>query len=149
MTAETYRSRLRRACEMAYYSKVRIPRRVTALVLQCALLATSLVGSGFICGAERGAATHMAMGDMSMPDMPSHSSMPDGDQAPKNPHSDCTLPWALGAGCQSMTSCAPTAISGDVRADAPQLLPDHDAIVWRANQLRSVTRSPEPPPPRA
>jgi hypothetical protein len=134
---------------------VMIVRRLSAVALQCALLAMSLVGSGYVCGVEETGATHMAMNDMSMPDMPdmpgmpSHSPTPSGDQSPADSHSDCSLPWAVGGGCQSMVSCSPNAIGGDARADVVKAFRAHDAPAWRADQLRSVTRSPEPPPPRA
>ena len=136
--------------------------RFTAIVLQCAVLALPLTSGALRCedGAGHSAHMDMDMADMSMPgmSMPGMSmpgmSMPgmpmpgDGADGSANSHSDCSLPWSSGP-CQSMASCAPGAMSIEqptigatigVARDEPTL-PGHD--------LRSVTRAPEPPPPRA
>ena len=125
---------------------MKIVRPLSAIALQCALLAMSLVGSGFGCGVEADGAMHMAAGDKPMADMPG---MPVGDQSSNDSRSDCSLPWALGGACQSMVSCSPNAIGDDARPDIAKTAFAHAPPAWGANHLRSVTRSPEPPPPRA
>ena len=88
----------------------------------------------------------MDMADMDMADMstPTHAPTQDNEQAPGN-SPNCSLPWA--PGCQAMGPCAPNAVTAtmeefaahEARSDQPS---------WRDGSLRSVTRSPEPPPPR-
>ena len=131
---------------------MRIVRRLTAVTLQGALLTMSLVGSGYACDAAPDHSTHMAMGDMAMPgmDMPG---MPmqapaGGQQDRSDSHSDCSFPWSSGD-CQGMASCAPS-VMGAEQSRAIAVMPrPHDELAMRAEQLRSVTRAPEPPPPRA
>ena len=108
-----------------------------------------LVWSSFRCDANTGHASHMAMdmdmADMAMPGMP----MPgDGGNGSTDSHSDCSFPWSSGE-CQSMTSCAPSAMSAEQLTVAVIIARSHDQLVLRNEGLRSVTRAPEPPPPRA
>lgn len=128
-----------------------IIRRATAIVLQCTVLIMPLVGSGFRCDSNAGHASHMGMdmamdmSDLSMPGMP----MPgDGGNGSTESHSDCSFPWSAGE-CQSMTSCAPNAMTVEQPTVATVILVSHDEPVLRDEGLRSVTRAPEPPPPRA
>ena len=65
-----------------------------------------LVGSGGRCDDDDHAA-HMDMADMSMPGMPMSG---DGANGSTDSHSGCSLPWSP-AQCQSMTSCAPSAMA--------------------------------------
>ena len=104
-----------------------------------------LVGSGFRCDDSAAHDTHMDMTDMSMPGMP----MPgdDGDDSTDS-HSDCSSPWS-GGECQSMASCAPNAMSVEQQSAAAIVFVAHDEPIARHLGLRSVTRAPEPPPPRA
>lgn len=111
----------------------------------------SLVGSGYACRAHEGHAAHMAMGDMPMAEMPMDMPMDmadhgSGDRADSS--SDCSFPWSLG-GCESMASCAPSAVVVDAAILSPFAALEHDAPAFRADHLRSVSRSPELPPPRA
>jgi hypothetical protein len=85
------------------------------------------------------------MADMPM-DMP--MDMPANSGEPSDSHSDCSLPWSLG-GCQLMTSCAPSAIAVEAATLSAFVSVAHDEPASRDEQLRSVTRSPESPPPRA
>jgi hypothetical protein len=106
----------------------------------------ALVGSGYACDTDTSHTAHMAMAGMPMDDMPMNMPMNGGDQS--NSHSDCSFPWALG-GCQFMTSCAPNAIVVDGATATALATVAHDEPTSRDEQWRSVTRSPESPPPRA
>ena len=115
----------------------------------------SVVGRGYVCDAHEGHAAHMAMGDMAMGniamadlpmgnmpmDMPGHST---GGQ---DADADCTFPSSL-AGCESMTSCAQSANVVDSPTIASPMR-SNDEPTRFVHELRSVTRSPESPPPRA
>lgn len=125
-----------------------------ALTMQSALLVMTLIGSGFACGAGADHSAHMAIAEMDlsgidMADMPGMPADPTGGgQDQSNPHSDCSFPWAPGD-CQGMASCAPSVMGVEQPSVSAMLARLHDEAVARAQQLRSVTRSPEPPPPRA
>ena len=115
------------------------------------------VGSGFACEMATSHAAHMAMEAMpmaDMPDMPDMPGMPAHGAANSAPdgstdsRSDCEFPWSSGD-CQAMTSCAPNAVAADEPSFVSTAQVAHDEPAWRADQLRSVVRSPEPPPPRA
>lgn len=130
-------------------------RTLAALTMQSALLIMSLIGSGFGCGADADHSAHMAMAadmgmsGMDMADMPGMPADPtSGGQDQSNPHSDCSFPWSSGD-CQGMASCAPSVMGVEQPSVSAMLARFHDEAVARAEQLRSVTRSPEPPPPRA
>lgn len=126
---------------------MRIIRRFTGIALQCAVMIMPLVGSGFRCDTSAGHASHMdmEMADMSMPGMP----MPaDGANGSTESHPDCSFPWPSGE-CHSMTSCAPSVMSVEQPTVAAIIAVSHDEPVLRGEDLRSVTRAPEPPPPRA
>ena len=111
----------------------------------------SLVGSGFVCEPNAAAMEHMDMAgmdmasmDMSDMPMPTQAPTPHDEQAPGN-SPNCSLPWA--PGCQAMGPCAPNAVTATMVAfTAHEARPDQPS--WRDGNLRSVTRSPEPPPPR-
>lgn len=131
--------------------RVSILRRLCGVALPCALLSTTFIGSGEACAmlgmplaATDRSMPDMPMADMPMPDMPSRGS----DRPSSDSHSDCPLPWAPG-GCHLMTSCAPTAMSGDAHTFASVAPRAYAEPAWSQDHLRSVTRSPEPPPPRA
>lgn len=83
-----------------------------------------------------------------MPGMPSHAQTTSSTDGSSNSHSDCQFPWSSGD-CAGMTSCAPNAMRADEPSVATSASAAHDEPVWRADQLQSVARSPEPPPPRA
>lgn len=130
-------------------------RTLAALTMQSALLIMSLIGNGFACGADADHSAHMAMAadmDMSGMDMGDMPGMPrdpaGGGQDRSNPDSDCSFPWSSGD-CQGMASCAPNVMGVEQPSVSVVLASFHDKAVVRAEQLRSVTRSPEPPPPRA
>lgn len=104
------------------------------------------LSSGAI-GCDKGAAhsAHMDVADMSMPGMP----MPaDGGRSSTDSRSDCSLPWPPGL-CQSMTSCALGPMSVEQPAVIASVIVAHDEPVLKSHGLRSITRAPEPPPPRA
>ena len=127
-------------------------RRFAALAMQCAILTMSLVGSGAACGGGRDHAAHMAMADMAMPemamaDMPGMPAPADDENA-ANPHSDCSFPWSSG-NCTGMTSCAPSVMGVEQPEVESAIARIHDEPAARVEHLRSVTRAPEPPPPRA
>ena len=124
-------------------------RRLTAILLQCVVVATPL-SSGFIRCDDSGHSAHMEMADMSMTDM-SMPGMPmpgDSDGGSSDSHSDCSLPWSSGE-CQSMTSCAPSAMRVEPATVIASVVTDHEGPVLKTDGLRSVIRAPEPPPPRA
>ena len=124
-------------------------RRLTAIVLQFAVVAMPLSGGSIRCDdAGHDARMDMAelpMSDMSMPGMP----MPgDSDDSSSGSHSDCSLPWSSGE-CQSMTSCVPSAMRVEPATVIARVAISHDEPVLKAQGLRSVIRAPEPPPPKA
>ncbi|MGH7636916.1 MAG: hypothetical protein ACREOK_04630 [Gemmatimonadaceae bacterium] len=84
----------------------------------------------------------MPMGDTPM-DMAGHSDRQGSDSG-----SDCTFPSSL-AGCESMASCAQNALAVDAPVIVASDTRSDDDSTWFIQQLRSVTRSPESPPPRA
>lgn len=108
-----------------------------------------LVGTGFPCD-DAGHSSHMDMDmtDMSMPDMPGMPMPGDDRDDAKGSHSDCSFPWSPGE-CQSMASCAPSAMTVEEPTAALMVAVAHDEPVARYEGLRSVSRAPEPPPPRA
>lgn len=120
-------------------------RRFTAIVLQCAVVAMPLTSGALRCEDDAGHSVHMDMADMSMPGMPMPGDAGDGST---DSHSDCSFPWSSGE-CQSMTSCAPSAMSVEQPTVAAIVALAHDEPMLPAHDLRSVTRAPEPPPPRA
>lgn len=145
------KSSLSGADETTYDSDVRHVRRPVAIALQCALLTMWSVGSGFACELGTDHATHMAMDAMPMSDMPGMPAHEPGNSAPEgltDSHSDCEFPWSSGD-CQAMTSCTPNAVAADEPSFVSIAQGAHDEPTSRADQPRSVVRSPEPPPPRA
>ena len=106
------------------------------------LLQLVLVVGGYACVADQGSAAMAGM-SMPVPDASQHAPAQQGQQ-----DAPCQFPWAPG-GCQTMTPCAPVAITvasaTDVRVarthEAPQTL------VLLAPS--SVSFAPELPPPRA
>lgn len=130
-------------------------RRFAALAMQSAILTMSLVGSGAACDGGKDHSAHMA--DMAMADMPMRdvamADMPGmpasaGDEKAPSPHSDCSFPWSSGD-CTGMTSCAPSVMGVEQFAAVSVIDRIHDEPASRVEHLRSVTRAPEPPPPRA
>lgn len=109
-----------------------ILRRLTAVVLQCAVVAMPL-SSGFIRCDDAGHSAHMDMADVSMPDM-SMAGMPmpgmpmpgNGDSS-SDSHSDCSLPWSSGE-CQSMMSCAPSAMSVEQATVVANVIGAHEDL---------------------
>lgn len=122
-----------------------ILRGFTAIVLQCAVLAMPLTSGSIRCDNDAGHAAHMDVAGMSMPGMPMPS---DGGNGSSDSHSDCSLPWPPGQ-CQSMTSCAPSAMSVEQATAVASVVMAHEEPMQKDHGLRSVTRAPEPPPPRA
>jgi len=80
-----------------------------------------------------------------MPGMPMHT--PDERSDKSSQQRDCPLPWAPD-GCQLMLSCSASAMS-TVASTVATFSVNRDEPLGLAKALRSVTRSPEPPPPRA
>lgn len=140
--------RLSSANTDARFQTVRIARRFLGIALQCALLTMSLVGSGYACGDDEKDAMQGSMAGMAdMPGMPMPASS-DGDSDNSSPQPDCSLPWAPGA-CHQMASCSPNAVTAPANVIISAPTSDHSGPAKREIELRSVTRSPEPPPPRA
>lgn len=111
-------------------------RRLTALLLQAALLALPLSGARADCSVD-----HAAMTDMA--DMPGMT-MPDDSDAG---HQECHASTA--AQCEGMLVCSATVMVAEslpAAASAPAGLVE--ALDVPRDPL-SVTRAPEPPPPRA
>lgn len=107
----------------------------------------TVAGSGNPCGAQQDHASHMTMADMEMPGVPMDMQT-DPDGAPADSRSGCPFPVSL-AGCQAMTSCAPSAVVVDSEAPVVMASRTHAELASRVEQPRSVTRAPELPPPRA
>lgn len=123
------------------------------------MLTTSVVGGGYVCDLTSDHATDMSMSDMpmsddsivgmpGMPGMPAHAPTDASGNTSSHHHQDCSLPWSP-ADCDAMTSCAPHALAAEEPPLAAVALQAHEDLVWRVDQLASVARSPEPPPPRA
>jgi hypothetical protein len=126
---------------------VNVARRLCSVALQCALLTMTVVGSGYACGMMDDDGMDGSMAGMAdMPGMPMDAS-PSGSSDDTPPSPDCTFPWAPGA-CHQMSSCSPNAVTVAVSAIAA-LAVNQDGPAGRLAELRSVTRSPEPPPPKA
>ena len=113
-----------------------IGRRLTALLLQAALLALPLSGARADCSGDHAAMTDMAkMPGMTMPDRTDAS------------HHDCPADMALH--CDSMLVCGPTLMVVEPVYTAPAAQASMiEALDFPRDPL-SVTRAPEPPPPRA
>lgn len=129
-------------------------RRAAAVLVQLSLVTSWVGASGVACDLNDAHALHMAAmagTDMAGMDM---AGMPDtpraGDNGDDEGHSgtECSLPWSAGD-CTDMTSCAPAALSVPLPALVASTEPPHGEPAWLAVQLRSVARTPEPPPPRA
>lgn len=119
------------------------------MTLQCALLVTALLASGYACESSSGAAP-MAMAGSSMPDMASGTLVsPERQQnpSPATSHPDCSLPWA--PGCHAAGPCGSTAVSVSTYAYGAGLIRNDAQPASRNDRPRSVARAPEPPPPRA
>lgn len=111
-------------------------RRLTALLLQAALLALPLSAARAHCSGDHSAMTDMA----NMPGM----TMPDGDDATNDGCPAGTTPQ-----CESMLVCGPTLM---VVESAPAAAPGPAGTMVALHVPRdplSVTRALEPPPPRA
>ncbi len=114
-----------------------VGRRLTALLLQAALLTLPLTGAHAECLDD-----HTAMSDMA--DMPGMT-MPDGADAS---HHECPADTALH--CNSMVVCGPTLMVVEAVFAAPAAPAGMiEALDFPRDPLLSVTRAPEPPPPRA
>lgn len=116
----------------------------SSLVL--ALLNLVLVSSGFPCTLPmHGMTAGEAMAGMPMGDEAGASVLPNTAPPANTP---CRFPWAPG-GCQSMAPCAPAAVqSGVVMHSMPAIRAERALHVDVATP-ESLTRAPEPPPPRA
>ena len=111
-------------------------RRLTALLLQAALLALPQGGARADCSVD-----HAAMTDMA--DMPGMT-MPDGADAS---HRDC--PADMAPQCDSMLVCGPALMVVEpVLTASAAPIGMIEALHFSRDPL-SVTRAPEPPPPRA
>jgi hypothetical protein len=143
-------------------------RRLTALLASFLLVHLLWAGSGFACGMPGDAQASAAMAGMEMPgvempgmnmpgmdmsgtDMPRGPSPADampGDGGSEHHHAPCDLPW-VPDGCQSMTPCAPLALTAHAEAFAPPAVPfaSITPLVVLAPPSRALT--PESPPPRA
>jgi hypothetical protein len=122
------------------------PFRLTGLLVTLCLAAFMLVASGFSCIPLSGSEDMAKMGMSS-----SHASeqAPAQDQSPtQQPARPCKLPWAPD-GCQSMVPCAAAAVASAAVA-LDRAAPIEKVVIANLPQaLTSVTRAPEPPPPRA
>ena len=107
-----------------------------------------LVGSGVRCDDNAAHGAHMDLADMSMADMPGMPMPINGENGSTDTHQDCSLPWSSGL-CQSMASCAPSAMTVEQATLVAHVIGAHDEPILKAQWLRSVIRAPEPPPPRA
>lgn len=124
-----------------------IRRRIVNSTLVAVLLHLVVVGSGFACGLP----TH----DADMPGMPGMASMAgmqgsvnQGAPAAGQGKSPCRLPWAPD-GCQSMATCVPAAVKVvPILFVEPAEQSDHAESAY-APMFSSLTRTPEPRPPRA
>lgn len=110
-------------------------RRFTALALQAALLALPLSGARADCSGDHASMTEMA----SMPGM----TMPDADAGEHECPAD-TVPQ-----CESMLICGPTLMVIEPLDSAPPVPAGVSAVLHFPRDPLSVTRAPEPPPPRA
>lgn len=128
------------------------------MLVQLSLVASWVGASGFACDLDDAHAAHvtamagrnMAGMDMAGMDMPGMPDMPRaGKNGGKGPSgTECSFPWSAGD-CTDMTSCAPAALSVPLPALVASAEPPHGEPAWLAEPLRSVSRTPEPPPPRA
>lgn len=134
------------------------PRRFAALLVELSLVATWVGASGVACDLDDAHVAHMTamagtdmassgMAGMAMPGMPRMPNAGEsGDQGSSG--TECSLPWSAGD-CTDMTSCSPAALSVPLPALVASAEPPHGEPAWLVGQLRSVSRTPEPPPPRA
>jgi hypothetical protein len=132
------------AAKHAILKTVTSARRLLCVVLQCALLTMSLVSGGYACGSRE--SNEMQASTENMPGMPMHG--PDERRDKSSQQRDCPLPWAPD-GCQLTLSCVPNAMTSAATTVVASLRVTRDEPLGLAKELRSVTRSPEPPPPRA
>ena len=137
---------------------MRRTRPWTALLANLVLVYAMWIGTGPSCvmadasKSHAGAMAGMGMTTATAPgmDMSAIPAEQSGapSKAPADRQSPCRLPWALN-GCQTMTPCAPLAITSP-----EQVLRDVDDTRVAVRGLRVLmppTRAhpPEPPPPRA
>ena len=111
-------------------------RRLTAFLLQVALLALPLSSARAECGGD-----HAGMTDMA--DMPGMTVPADTDAS----HHDC--PADSAPRCHTMLACSAVVMTVEPLlpfAAQPQVT---SALTLLARDPLSVTRAPEPPPPRA
>lgn len=113
-----------------------IRRRLTALLLQAALLALPLSGAHADCSVDHAAMTEMA-------DMPGMT-MPDGSDAG---HQEC--PASTAAQCDGMLVCNPIVMVVEPLEAGPSVPAGIIEALDVPRDPLSVTRAPEPPPPRA
>lgn len=111
-------------------------RRLTALLLQAALLVLPLSGARAACSGDHGAAMDMA-------DMPGMQ-MPDGSDAG---HREC--PASTAAQCEGMLVCSPIVMVVEPLFAANSVPAGMTEAADCPRDPLSVTRAPEPPPPRA
>ena len=111
-------------------------RRLTALLLQAALLVLPLSGARAACSGDHAAAMDMAeMPGMTMPD--------DSDAG----HQEC--PAHTAAQCEGMLVCSPVVMVVEPLLAAYSVADGKTEVADCPRDPLSVTRAPEPPPPRA
>jgi hypothetical protein len=126
-------------------------RRSIGSALIVVLFHLAVVTSGVGCGIAMHGSTAMGLMEMgAMADTPTrtsaHGAVVVTAPIPKNV--PCRLPWAPD-GCQTMAQCAPAAMQcAVVSYSEPTIAPDGSRMVNVAAP-ESLTRAPEPPPPRA
>ena len=124
------------------FTLVNIARRLCCIALQAALLTMTIVSGGYACDSR--VSTEAEMHEMA--GMQGHGPAERERDAPPRP--GCPSPTAP-RDCSAMVSCLPIGIgaAASTAGLSPSLLRDRPYTV--VNELRSVTRSPEPPPPKA
>lgn len=85
--------------------------------------------------------------NMPMSNMPGMSAGAAAD-ADAPGRTECSFPWSSGD-CTDMQSCVPAALSTPLAELIANASPRHEEPAWLAEQLRSISRTPDPPPPRA
>ena len=112
-------------------------RRLTALLLQVALLALPLGSARAGCGGDHAGMTEMA----GMPAMAGMTMPADADSG----DDECDT----GSQCANMLACGATLMAVEpLLASLAEPVAEVDALHFPRDPL-SVTRAPEPPPPRA
>jgi hypothetical protein len=120
--------------------------RPISVLVTLVLLHLILAESGYACRIAPADAARDSMAGMQMPT--AEHATPDAPTQQGEQQMPCHLPWAT-SGCQTMATCAPTALTVASGATAPFARARVTPRTLEQLAPLSLTSAPDVPPPRA